>query len=458
MFGSTTGGKSGMDSAPEKDDEAASKGAKAKEDADCGATCSDHCHDESTSRETSPQQSPSNLHTREPFALLFGIEVAPTIEDGVGSHILPTYTWSEHIIFDMLSPTIEDISQVVILNPMECLIFWGRHSKGEGFAYGEALALSDAYHWETTTWIGHRVKMHCIMHTLQDARGDLRMVRDQERDKTLECIWQQYQESEEGGPQTPSCGRGYVRCADCYFAQRFLKKQPERRPVECLAGVRGHHSQGREPSHRGWPMQPSSDRPQGLYAHREMLEKAGWGYPLGGGHPERVPQEFCDSFHSAQEDQSDTASDSNSETEDWDDIIAYDTETSRYTTVADRECRWARNCHRTNKRWRREWRPGYGKAKQLSLPMFQDSTSDNAITYDDWRSDVDNYVREGHPTQAHQRLRLVCTRGTPSFHRQNSNGWWGRLSPQHHGSLGLSVRWSYHLQCPNEQTQHSPTR
>ena len=109
MFGSTTGGKSGMASALEKDDKATSKGAKAKEDADHGATCSNHRHNESTSRETSPQRSLSNLRTRERFALLFGIEVAPTIEDGIGSHILPTYAWSERIIFDMLSPTIEDI-------------------------------------------------------------------------------------------------------------------------------------------------------------------------------------------------------------------------------------------------------------------------------------------------------------------------------------------------------------
>ena len=178
-----------MASAPEKDDEATSKGAKAKEDADHGATCSNHCHNESTSRETSPQRSPSNLCTREHFTLLFGIEVTPTIEDSIGSHILPTYAWSECIIFDMLSPTIEDISQVMILNPMECLVFRGHHSKGEGFTYGEALALSDTYHWETTTWIGRRVKMHCVMRTLQDARGDLRMVRDQEHDKTLERIW-----------------------------------------------------------------------------------------------------------------------------------------------------------------------------------------------------------------------------------------------------------------------------
>ena len=125
------------------------------------------------------------------------------------------------------------------------------------------------------------------------------MVRDQEHDKTLKCIWQKYQESEEGGPQTPSHGRGYVRYADCYFAQRFLKKQPERRPGECLAGVRDHCSQRREPSHRGWPMQPGSDRPQGLYAHCETPEKAGQGHPLGGGHPETVSQEFCDAFHSA---------------------------------------------------------------------------------------------------------------------------------------------------------------
>ena len=55
MFGSTTGGKSGVASAPEKDDEAASKGAKANEDADGGVACSDHHHVKSTSREMSPQ-------------------------------------------------------------------------------------------------------------------------------------------------------------------------------------------------------------------------------------------------------------------------------------------------------------------------------------------------------------------------------------------------------------------
>ena len=223
------------------------------------------------------------------------------------------------------------------------------------------------------------------------------------------------QEGEEGGPQTPSHGRGYVHRADRYFAQRFLKKQPERRPGECPAGVRDHHSQSREPSHGGWPAQPGCDRPQSLYAHGETSEKAGREHPLGRGHLERASQEFSDAFHSAQEDQSDTASDSDSETEDWDDIVAYDTETSRYTTVADWEHHWVHNHCRTNIRLHRERRPGYGKAKLLSLPIFWDSTSDNAIIYDDWRSDVDNYVREGHPTMLIRDSVLCALEGRPHY-------------------------------------------
>ena len=99
MFGSTSGGRSGVASALEKEDTVALKGAKSKEDADRGATCSDPRHDESMLREMSPQRSPSNLCTRECFALL--VEVTPTVEDGVGLHILPAYAWTEHIIVDI---------------------------------------------------------------------------------------------------------------------------------------------------------------------------------------------------------------------------------------------------------------------------------------------------------------------------------------------------------------------
>ena len=65
--------------------------------------------------------------------------------------------------------------------------------------------------------------------------------------------------------------------------------------------------------------------------------------------------------------------------------------------VADRERREKRDLHRAYRERRRERRQGpNGRCRKLNLPIFRGSTSDNAITYDDWCSEVDNYVREGH--------------------------------------------------------------
>ena len=68
-----------------------------------------------------------------------------------------------------------------------------------------------------------------------------------------------------------------------------------------------------------------------------------------------------------------------------------------------------------NKHRCHEWCPGYRKTKRLSLPIFQDSTSDNAITYDDWRSDVDNYIREGHSPKLIRDSVLCALEGPPCY-------------------------------------------
>ena len=127
--------------------------------------------------------------------------------------------------------------------------------------------------------------MHCVMCTLRDARGDLWMVRDQECDKTLEHIWQQYQSNKENDQYAPTRGRGYTCRADHYYAQRFLKKECEQRLGGCPEDVRDHYSQSREQSHNRWHMQHGEDRPQGLYDHHVTPERAPHGHLLGGGHP-----------------------------------------------------------------------------------------------------------------------------------------------------------------------------
>ena len=126
---------------------------------------------------------------------------------------------------------------------------------------------------------------------------------------------------------------------------------------------------------------------------------AGHGYPLGRGRPEDMPQSVRDTFHSAQEDQWDSPPESlpNDSDEESDDVVAYDTTTSRYTTRTERDRRGRRDNRLAYRRCHRERCHGpNGRCKKLNLPIFRDSSLDNAITYDDWRSEVDNYVREGH--------------------------------------------------------------
>ena len=164
------------------------------------------------------------------------------------------------------------------------------------------------------------------------------MVRDQECNKTFECIQQQYQSNKENDPFAPAQGRGYMHHADHYYAQRFLKREREWKPVGCPEEMRDHHSQSREQSHERWHIHHGEERLQGLYDHHVTPKRAPCGQPLGEGDPERVPQEFHDAYHSAREEQSDTVPDSRSDSEEeFNDIVTYDTETSRYTMVADQD-------------------------------------------------------------------------------------------------------------------------
>ena len=74
---------------------------------------------------------------------------------------------------------------------------------------------------------------------------------------------------------------------------------------------------------------------------------AGREYPLGRGRPEDMPQSVRDTFHSAQEDQWDSPPESlpDNSDEESDDIVAYDTTTSRYTTRMEQDRRERRdNC------------------------------------------------------------------------------------------------------------------
>ena len=52
--------------------------------------------------------------------------------NGTELSVLPPYAWNEQIITNTLNPSIDGISQVIILNPVKCFIFKGHQSRGEG--------------------------------------------------------------------------------------------------------------------------------------------------------------------------------------------------------------------------------------------------------------------------------------------------------------------------------------
>ena len=151
----------------------------------------------------------------------------------------------------------------------------------------------------------------------------------------------------------------------------------------------------------------------GLGAGPNRQGGAGRDHPLGRGRLEDPPQSARDAFHSAQEDQWDSPPESlvDDSDEESDDVVSYDTTTSRYTTRSQRDRRERRDNRR---RCQKERCHGpNGRRKKLNLPIFRDSSSDNAITYDDWHSEIDNYVREGHSHQLIRDSVLSALEGRP---------------------------------------------
>ena len=94
--------------------------------------------------------------------------------------------------------------------------------------------------------------------------------------------------------------------------------------------------------------------------------------------------------------------------------MTYDMEMSHYTKVADRDRLEKRDrCHANCRCHKEQCHNPCHQQKKLNHPIFRDSTSDNAITYDYWRCDVDNCIREGHFTTLIRDSVLGALEGRP---------------------------------------------
>ena len=165
LFGSGSGGAASTTGTSARSEDETSRGARLKEDAGKGTMGSTSpCNVDNTSRESSPQRSPpDNTHKRDRYALLFGIQLDV---DGAGSHMLPHYAWNKTIIKDILRAEVQEISDVVVLSPVECMVYSGQCSRGQDFTQAEVTEIARQLHDSHTMWIGRRMRMRCVPRTL----------------------------------------------------------------------------------------------------------------------------------------------------------------------------------------------------------------------------------------------------------------------------------------------------
>ena len=234
LFGSGSGGAAGTTGASARSEDETSRGARLKEDAGEGAMSSASPRNiDDTSRESSPQRSPpDNTRKRDRYALLFGIQL--TDVDRAGSHMLPHYAWNETVIKDMLGVDIQEISDVVVLSPVECMVYSGQRSRGQGFTQVEATEIARQIHDCHTMWIGHHVRMSCVPRTLRDAKVDLKAAKDYIRECTYGKLGTRSPMRRSGdreahrqaiSPWDASRERGMVRCSDRYSADQYLRRE-----------------------------------------------------------------------------------------------------------------------------------------------------------------------------------------------------------------------------------------
>ena len=252
--------------------------------------------------------------------------------------MLPHYAWNETVIKDMLGVDIQEILDVIVLSPVECMVYSGQRSRGQGFTQVEVTEIARQIHDSHTMWIGRRVWMRCILRTLQDAKVDLKAAKDYIRECTYGKLGTHSPTRRSGNkeahqqailPWDASTERGMVRRLDRYLADQYLRR--ERR-------------EGR--AHAAWPEESDlQDRTTAWVRHYAEVPEArigtgagpdhrragaGCRYPLGQGRPEDIPQLVRDAFHSTQEDQWDSPPESlpDDSDEESDDIVVYDTTTS----------------------------------------------------------------------------------------------------------------------------------
>ena len=155
------GGKNPV-TGPPKTDNSANTGARSKDSSNRGTPTNNN---KRRGKDGPDGGTPRKTPGRERYALLVGVEVIPQPGAVAGPRSVPPHAWTDQIIWDYVSPVVPDITNLIVSNPMEFLLFRGSRSAGEGYQFDEAVAASAAVPDSETIWVGKTVRLRCVPRT-----------------------------------------------------------------------------------------------------------------------------------------------------------------------------------------------------------------------------------------------------------------------------------------------------
>ena len=289
---------------------------------------------------------------REKYSLLVRIFTAR------GRRSLEPHAWVEDLLKDFFQSILGINLSVILLSPTECLIFCGNRAQGQGMSWDESLQ----YAHQLTgihPWTGYMIEVVAYQRTLKEARHEMQVAREFTHERTKQRITHlnalamaPAAKARSATPQGSPRGRGMMRWADRYFVQQQLGDMnlEESAFAQCptLLGA-----------------QPESPR-------REQ-------------------------FDSAREDGKEDGKAASALDAELDASTGKETDASgcpAWSPSAERRCRRNRAMRRERTHARREFRRP--KNRRLSFPLFRETTKEDAISYWDWRSEIEDALEHGH--------------------------------------------------------------
>ena len=310
--------------------------------------------------ERSPTTVSQGMHRREAYCLLVWVAHNVDSVSALDTKV-PDYVWTEVIAWDISTYRIGAPSGtfvVELLSDMEFLLFQGPWS-GPGIAWEDTIHYIRALH-DIRVWGGTEVTVVVAQRTMRQSRIDLantceyrwahvlgQLAAMEGRARTLAL--------ESPRPMSPQGrGRGYTQKADHYYAQKAVRLPAAELTLNAMRPA--------TPNDYHFTREPSEFKYESEGSEGPSTDSTGYS-----------SMAIVTSYHDT------------------------DNTQCSHTKNHDRKCQRQKYRDKQEHQSTNAWKQRDHKNGQVVLPLFRESTKEGALTYTDWRLEVEEYITKKYP-------------------------------------------------------------